>query len=115
LNKSEVDWKRVMLKRILASPVRSIIIVWVIFLPLSYILGWGTGYMFGSDAITGSDTGSGIGLFLGGAAGGVAVALALRRKYPEIGVKHVLVIMTGWAVALLTVGVLLYEFGRMID
>jgi hypothetical protein len=71
--------------------------------------------MFGSDAIVGSDIGAIVGLSLGGAVSGLVTGLALRDKYPEMKLGHILVITVGWAVAMFVVAELRYRVALAID
>jgi hypothetical protein len=80
--------------------IKRISLIWAISLPICFILGWLAGYFLTSGSITGSDIGSLIGLAIGGALSGLGTALALRAKYPNVKVVHVICICVGWAIAM---------------
>ena len=104
-----------MLKQMTTSPTYRTAISWAIVLPLCYILSWAIGYTFGSDTITGPENGFMVGFAVGGAFCGLTVGLLLRNRFPPIDLRHVVIIVIGWAIAMFTVAVLIVDFARTID
>ena len=90
--------------------------VWAFSLSACFLLFWLIGYFFATDSGSGTDIGSIVGLTLGGAIGGLGIALKLRAKLSGLNLISVIFISLGWALAMFTIaGLELVVFRNFVN